>query len=121
MKRGALALPGTFLGLLVAHEATVWTLARSDVSSVLFAPGSHSPVLDLVLTAGFLGLRLTVYFVAPFIGAVWAVRRTADLVNAVAARRASADASHNRATRWQTTAPGSPADLPRASRPHSNT
>ena len=120
MKRGSLALPGVLFGLLVAHEAALWTLAGSDLPSVLFAPGSHSPLLDLVLTVGFLGLRLTVYFVAPFIAAVWAVGRSAALLSAGAGRRASVDAWHNRANPSRTTAPDSPGDLPRASRPHSN-
>lgn len=98
MKPAALRLPGTLIGLLALHEAALRALAASDLPSVLFAPGDHSPVLYLALTVGFLLLRLTVYFCVPFGVAVWVALRGVELLSAAAARRASVGASSSRVT-----------------------
>lgn len=120
MIRKIMALPSALVGLVLLHEAALWALFESDVPSVLFAPGSHSPAPYLALTVGFIGLRLLLYFVAPFFAAAWIAARILELLSAAAARKASVDASRSPATQWQTTAPDYPADLPRASRPRSS-
>lgn len=121
MRRASLRLPVALLVLLALHEAALWALSTSDLPSVLFAPGSHSPALVVTLTLGFLGLRLVVYFVVPFFAVAWVVVRSLELLSAAVGRRASVDASHSRATPWQSTAPARRPDPPRASRPHSST
>lgn len=120
MTRRPLAIPGALALVVLAHEAALRALAKSDLPSVLFAPGAHSPVLYLVLSVGFVGLRLVVYWLVPFVAAAWVATRIIGLLSAAAGRRAWVDASHNRASQWQTTAPSYPADLPRASRQGSN-
>ena len=121
MKRPSLAVPGALLGLLALHEGALWALAASDLPSVLFAPGPHSPLLYVALTVGFLGVRLIVYFVAPCLLAAWLAVRGLELLSAAVDRRVSVDASHSRATPWQTTAPTRRPDPPRASHPNSST
>lgn len=116
MTRRVLAIPCALALVVLAHEVALRALVRSDLPSVLFAPGSHSPVLYLVLTVGFLALRLAVYWLVPFVAASWVAMRIIDRLSAEADRKASVDASHNPASRWRTTAPSCPLDLPRASR-----
>ena len=97
-KRSAWALPRALILLLLLHEGVLWALAGSDVPNVLFAPGAHSPVLDLTLIVSFVILRLVAYFVVPFAAVAWLALKALDLLSAAVARRASADASNSRAT-----------------------
>lgn len=121
MTKQSLALPGALVGLVLLHEASLWGLVESDVPSVLFAPGSHSPLSYLVLSVGFIALRLTVYFVVPFVATAWVALSAADALSAVAVRIASADVWRNRTTQRRTFAPAHPPDRPRASPPRSST
>ncbi len=121
MKRPSLTVPGMLFGVWALHEAALWALGTSDLPSVLFALGSHSPAPYVALTIGFLALRLIAYFVAPFVAAAWVALRGIDLLSAAVARRESVGASHNRATPWQATAPARRLDSPRGSPPHSST
>ena len=98
MKRSSFRFPFTLIGLLALHEAALRALAASDLPSVLFAPGAHSPIAYLALTVGFLLLRLTVYFCVPFGVAAWVALRGVELLSAAAARRASVGASNSRVT-----------------------
>jgi len=114
VKRTSFGLPAGLLGLLTLHEAALWALGLSELPSVLFAPGSHSPVLVMALTVAFLGLRLIVYFLAPFLAASWLALCGLELLSAAVGRRGSVDASHSRGTPSRATAPVRRPDPPRA-------
>jgi len=121
MKRSSKELWGGLLGAAALHEVALWALGHSDVPSVLFAPGPHTPLGYLVLSVGFVVLRLGLYFVAPGVLGVWAALRLQAALSAAADRRASGGASSTRASPPRSFAPGYPPDRPRASRPGSST
>jgi len=121
MKRRSSVLVGALFGCLALHEAALWALGHSDVPSVLFAPGSHTPFAYLVLSLCFVVLRLCLYFVAPGLVGVWTALRIQAALSAAADRRASADASSTRASQQRSFARGCPPDPPRASHPGSST
>lgn len=76
------------LGLVALHELCLWSLCESQLPSVLFAPGSHSPFLAAVVAVAFIGLRLGVYLVAPWILATWAADRALAALDLALYRRA---------------------------------
>ena len=121
MKRRFSMLWGALAGGVALHEAAFWALGQSDVPSVLFAPGSHTPFVYLALSVGFVLLRLCLYFVVPGVIGVWAALRIEAVLSAAAARRASGDGSSTRASQQRSFARGYPSDPPHASHPGSST
>lgn len=120
MTRASLKLPVVLLGLVALHEVALRMLSASQLPSVLFAPGAHTPPSCLALTIGFLGLRLVAYIVVPFLAGAWVAARGLELLSAAVDRRASDGASHSPASPWRTTAPARRPHPPRASHPRSS-
>ena len=85
---GARKLALSVLCLAALHELCLWGLCESQLPSVLFAPGSHSPLLAAAVAVAFIGLRLGVYLVAPWVLATWAADRGLAALSAAARRRA---------------------------------
>ena len=121
MKRGSKVLWGGLLGAAALHEVVLWAVGHGDVPSVLFAPGSHTPLGYLVLAVSFVLLRLCLYFVAPCLVGAWLTLRIQAALSAAADRRASADASSTQASPPRSFARDYPQDPPRASHPGSST